>query len=154
MQYLEIDASRPLRQQLAGKVVVEYPTLLVLLPRERGDYTILPAATAVAPVAAAAAEAVPAGPAAAAAKGETAAAAAIAGEMAVVEEGLAAGRVAAATVEAATVGQEAGIDVAAAAAVGEEQPEAATRDLALHCTAAAEAAVANSLEERGNVLPT
>ncbi|EFN53290.1 hypothetical protein CHLNCDRAFT_11283, partial [Chlorella variabilis] len=41
VEYFEIDVSRPLRQQLAGKVLVEFPTFLVLLPREREDYIIL-----------------------------------------------------------------------------------------------------------------
>ncbi|KAL4421032.1 hypothetical protein ABPG77_007507 [Micractinium sp. CCAP 211/92] len=48
VEYHEIDATRPLRTQLAGKVVVEFPTFIVLLPREREGYTILPAAQAAA----------------------------------------------------------------------------------------------------------
>ncbi|KAL4859058.1 Box C/D snoRNA protein 1 [Chlorella vulgaris] len=40
-EYFEIDITRPLRQQLAGKVVVEYPTLLVLLPHEKERYCIV-----------------------------------------------------------------------------------------------------------------
>ncbi|PSC72977.1 box C D snoRNA 1 [Micractinium conductrix] len=42
VQYHEIDITRPLRTQLAGKVVVEFPTFLVLLRRERDEYGVLP----------------------------------------------------------------------------------------------------------------
>lgn len=55
VEYFEIDLTRPLRTQLAGKVLVEFPTFIVLLPREREDYAILPAAQAAAPQQAAAA---------------------------------------------------------------------------------------------------
>lgn len=55
VEYYEIDATRPLRTQLAGKVIVEFPTFIVLLPREREGYTILPAAQVAAPQQAAAA---------------------------------------------------------------------------------------------------
>lgn len=54
-EFYELDAARPLRQQLAGKVLVEFPTLLVLLPHEREQYIILPAAATAAAASAAAA---------------------------------------------------------------------------------------------------
>ncbi|KAI7844644.1 hypothetical protein COHA_001734 [Chlorella ohadii] len=72
-EYYEIDAARPLRQQLAGKVLVEFPTFLVLLPHEREEYIIISAAAAAAAGAAATngAAAAAAGPdAGAAAAGE------------------------------------------------------------------------------------
>jgi hypothetical protein len=59
VEYFEIDTSRPLRQQLAGKVVVEHPTFLVLLPRERTQYKLIPATAAAAPSANPAAAAAP-----------------------------------------------------------------------------------------------
>jgi uncharacterized cupin superfamily protein len=40
-EYSKIDITRPLRQQPAGKVVLEYPTLLVLLPHEKERYCIV-----------------------------------------------------------------------------------------------------------------
>ncbi|PRW59975.1 box C D snoRNA 1 [Chlorella sorokiniana] len=66
-EYYEVDEGRPLRQQLAGKVLVEFPTLLVLLPAERDQYIILPAAATAAAGAAAAGAALAAVLAAAAA---------------------------------------------------------------------------------------
>jgi hypothetical protein len=38
LRYYRIDVRQPLRRQLEGKVVVEFPTLLVLLPREVEGY--------------------------------------------------------------------------------------------------------------------
>lgn len=103
VQYYELDTTRPLCQQLAGKVLVEHPTLLVLLPRERGGYTILP------PLPAAAAAAPPAGPEAAAVADAEAAAGAEA--------------TAAAAAGAGTAAEATGDEAAAAAAATEQQEE-------------------------------
>ncbi len=40
-EYHRIDADKFLRQQLAGKVVIEFPVLLVLLPGEEKEYSIV-----------------------------------------------------------------------------------------------------------------
>ncbi len=46
VEYYAIDISKPLSSQLAGKVVVEFPTFLVLLPSEVHSYALAqPAAT-------------------------------------------------------------------------------------------------------------
>lgn len=52
VEYFEIDTSRPLRQQLAGKVIVEHPIFLVLLPSELPGYKLVAAAAATTPSAA------------------------------------------------------------------------------------------------------
>lgn len=38
--YHQLSPTKFLRQLLAGKVVIEYPTLLVLLPHELAEYSL------------------------------------------------------------------------------------------------------------------
>lgn len=43
MQWFCLDVHKPLRQQLAGKAIVEFPEVVVLLPEEVQQYSITPA---------------------------------------------------------------------------------------------------------------
>ena len=40
-EYHQLDADKFLRQQLSGKVVIEFPVLIVLLPGEETQYSVV-----------------------------------------------------------------------------------------------------------------